>query len=83
VWQIKDFKPCVFGSVANKGVMGTFHGCMAKKGLTGFWLQFGANRNVEKSGTRGRKPGFPWLYYTRAASEINGEPEFQGQVNLR
>jgi hypothetical protein len=39
VWQTKGFKPCVFGSVARKGVTGAFFGCVAntevsKKGLS-------------------------------------------------
>jgi hypothetical protein len=35
VWQTKDFKPCVFGCVANKGVMGVFYGCVANAEVRG------------------------------------------------
>jgi hypothetical protein len=34
VWQIKDFKPCIFGSVARKRLAGAFFGCVANTGVS-------------------------------------------------
>src|SRR6266705_944023 len=37
VWQLKDFKSFVCGSVAGKGLTGAYFGCVARKGVSGRW----------------------------------------------
>jgi hypothetical protein len=41
VWQTKDFKSFVFGSVARKGVSGEFFGCVANKEVRSSMLEIG------------------------------------------
>jgi hypothetical protein len=41
VWQTKDFKSCIFGSVARKGVRGEFFGCVANKEVRGSMFEVG------------------------------------------
>jgi hypothetical protein len=43
VWQTKDFKPCVFGCVAMKGLRERFFGTVASKGVSEISLIFTTN----------------------------------------
>jgi hypothetical protein len=53
VWQVKDLREGVFGSVARIGVSCRFRGCVAKKGLTenGKWKSESGNWAREEAGT--------------------------------
>ena len=71
VWQIKDFKPSNFGSVASTGVMGDFFGCVAIKGVRGSKGDTGGKGG--KGGRRSRGLS-EWCLVTPTGSGQAGDP---------
>jgi len=61
VWQTKDLKHCIFGSVANKGVMGDFAEVWQAKGLEGADEELGDSALAGRTGRGNIPPDVPPL----------------------
>ena len=63
VWQAKELKAADFGSVARKGVMGDFFGCVANKEVSGWRTGIEESQEAGSDPERGRSEQLT-LYYS-------------------